>query len=114
MVGRAREALPQLFGLTPEQWDPPGMFALLREASPITYVTADDPPVLMIHQGPHRDLPEGLQWKTADAHSLHYGQLLGERISAVGGRAELLLQPAGQSSPAWVERALAFLQDVLQ
>ena len=114
LVGRAREAIPQLLGTTPEEWGTPRFAALLREASPISFVSADDPPVLIVHTEPLKELPAEPDWKTPDVHSILYGQLLEQRIKSVGGQAELISQPAGSAASAWVERALAFVSDVMK
>jgi acetyl esterase/lipase len=57
--GRAHEhpALSKLFGLSPDELDSPRAHKLYEEASPINYVTADDPPVFLLYQEPRDPLP---------------------------------------------------------
>jgi beta-galactosidase len=114
MAGRAREALPQLFGCAPDEWDSPRIEALVREASPLTYVSADDPPVLMIHTDGEMQLPDDPDWKTANAHSALFGLVLKERMETVGGHAEMIFEPLGDDPPQWVDRAYGFVQHVFQ
>jgi acetyl esterase/lipase len=57
--GRAHEhqALPKLYGLAPEEMDTAKAYELFELASPINYVTADDPPVFMYYSEPNEPLP---------------------------------------------------------
>jgi acetyl esterase len=57
--GRAYQhpALPQLYGLKPDELDSPRAHQLYEAASPINYVTADDPPVFMYYTEPNAPLP---------------------------------------------------------
>jgi len=57
--GRAHEhpALPELYGLGPDELDSPRAIKMYEEASPINYVTADDPPVFLYYQEPKGPLP---------------------------------------------------------
>lgn len=57
--GRAHEhpALPLLWGLIPEQMESPGADRVFRDVSPISYLTADDPPVWAVYREPFGDLP---------------------------------------------------------
>jgi hypothetical protein len=77
-------------------------------------VSADDPPVLIVHTEPLKELPDGPDWETPDVHSILFGQLLEQRIKSVGGRAELVSQPIGTAPSTWVERAAAFVGEVLK
>ena len=57
--GRAHEhpALGPFYGIAPEDADKPAAHALYEAASPITYLTADDPPTWMFYSEPDVELP---------------------------------------------------------
>ena len=58
--GRAHEhvALKPLFGVTsPAESDTPRIHRLYEEASPLNYVSSDDPPVILFYSEPNAPLP---------------------------------------------------------
>jgi acetyl esterase len=57
--GRAHEhpALPLFYGLKSDELDTPRAHKLYEEASPINYVTPDDPPVFLFYTEPKGPLP---------------------------------------------------------
>jgi len=54
---RRHPALLPFYGLKPGELDTPRAHKLYERASPITYVSADDPPVWMFYSEPNEDLP---------------------------------------------------------
>jgi len=79
--GRAHEhpALLPFYGLKPEETDTPRAHKLYEEASPITYVSADDPPVFMFYTEPNRPLPPGAR-PGQGIHHPRFGEILKERL----------------------------------
>jgi len=61
--GRAHEhpALMPFYGLKPDELDSPRAHKMYDEASPINYVTPDDPPVFLFYNEPKGPLPDNAQ-----------------------------------------------------
>jgi len=81
--GRAYKdgALKQLYGLPPEwDWDTAEvseeLSALMKDASPITHLTQDDPPVFLFHRK--------RQERTGDIHHANFGRYLKKAMDALG------------------------------
>jgi acetyl esterase len=55
------------FGLTPDEAETPEGLRLFAEASPINYLSADDPPVFAFHHGP-KDVPDDISVNDAVHH----------------------------------------------
>jgi len=81
--GRAAEhpALPPFYGLTEEDFGDPSEEAQARfeAASPDQYVTADDPPALLIYGAPKGPLPPDAA-PGRGIHHLHFGYYLAARL----------------------------------
>jgi acetyl esterase len=69
------------FGLTPEVAREPAGLKLFVEASPLTYLTPDDPPVFAFHHGP-KDVPTDITVDDA-VHHFNSGVHLKQRMNAV-------------------------------
>ena len=71
------------FGLAPAESDTPKAHQLYVAASPINFVTADDPPVIAFYSEPRGPLPANP--KPSDgAHHINFGYKLKERMDALG------------------------------
>jgi acetyl esterase/lipase len=82
-------ALLPFYGLTREEIDTPRARALFEAASPINYLTADDPPVFLFYG---EDPPVPLPADAPEAVVIHHSQLgvvLKEKMQALGIRCEL-------------------------
>jgi acetyl esterase/lipase len=69
------------FGLTPEQAETSDGLRQFVEASPINYLTADDPPVFAFHHGP-KDVPADISVTDA-VHHYNSGVHLKQRMDAL-------------------------------
>ncbi len=82
------QAFAAFFGTTPAAYNSTTeQQALIRAASPVFYVTPDDPPGLIIHQSPaelsgpdHPPVPATIN----DPHSAWFGALLADQMAAAG------------------------------
>jgi acetyl esterase/lipase len=76
------------FGLTPDEARSPEAAKLFIEASPLTYLTADDPPVHAFHFGPKTVAPD---ISINDAvHHYNFGVNLKQRMDELGLECELV------------------------
>jgi len=85
-VGAAAARHPALlpfYGLTPEESDSPRAHRLFEEAAPITFLTADDPPVYAFYSEPRGPLPADAK-DGQGAHHINFGLKLKERMDALG------------------------------
>ncbi len=82
--GRAHKhpALPQFYGLKPGQIDWPRARRLFEEASPITHVSAGDPPVFMFYREPDVPLPADAR-PGQGIHHPRFGKILKEKLDAL-------------------------------
>jgi acetyl esterase/lipase len=82
--GRAHEhpALLPFYGRKPEELDSPRAHKLFEEASPITYVTADDPPVFLFYNEPKGPLPPDAR-PGQGIHHPRFGEVLKEKLDAL-------------------------------
>ena len=75
-------AVAQLYGLKPDELDTPKAHRMYVAASPINFLTADDPPVFLYYSGssapPAPDAPAGI-----GIHHPKFGQVLKERMDAL-------------------------------
>ncbi|MFT5469729.1 MAG: acetyl esterase/lipase [Verrucomicrobiales bacterium] len=78
------EALPPFYGIEPKaNWDTPEIHALMEDASAITHLTKDDPPVYMIYgrgDVPVDDKTNAGVW----VHHVRLGLKLKEAMEAIG------------------------------
>jgi acetyl esterase/lipase len=83
--GRAHEhpALATFYGLKDRELDTPRAHTLYEEASPITYATADDPPVVLFYSEPDRPLPTGAP-PGRGIHHPRFGAVLKARLEPMG------------------------------
>jgi acetyl esterase/lipase len=79
--GRAHEhaALGLLYGLKADELDSPKAHKLYEEASPINYVSADDPPVFLFYNEPKGPLPENAK-PGQGIHHPNFGVALKEKL----------------------------------
>jgi acetyl esterase/lipase len=83
--GRAHEhpALPAFYGLKPDELDTPRAHQLYEEASPINYVTADDPPAFLFYTDPKGPLPPNAG-PGVGIHHPKFGEALKEKLDPLG------------------------------
>lgn len=83
--GRAHEhpALAGFYGLEPEEFDTPKAYKLYEAASPISYVTADDPPVFLFYSEPKGPLPPDAK-PGQGIHHINFGIKLKEKLDPLG------------------------------
>ncbi len=79
--GRAHEhpALQPFYGLKDDELDSPRAYKLYEAASPINYLSADDPPVYMFYSEPKGPLPDDAQ-PGQGIHHVKFGEALKERM----------------------------------
>src|SRR5262245_12751610 len=79
--GRAHEhpALAPLYGLKEDERDTPRAHKLYEEASPINYLTADDPPVFLFYNEPKGPLPADAR-PGQGIHHPKFGEALKEKM----------------------------------
>lgn len=80
--GRAHEhpALLPFYGLKLEEVDLPRAHKLYEEASPMTYISTDDPPVLLFYTEPNEPMSDTAQ-PGAGIHHPRFGFALRERLA---------------------------------
>jgi acetyl esterase/lipase len=79
--GRAHEhpALLPFYGIKADEIDSPKAHKLYEEASPINYVTKDDPPVFLYYNEPHGPLPADAK-PGQGIHHPKFGEMLKEKM----------------------------------
>jgi acetyl esterase/lipase len=79
--GRAHEhpALMPFYGLKADELDTPKAHKMYEEASPINYVTPDDPPVFLYYSEPKGPLPENAG-PGQGIHHPKFGEVLKEKL----------------------------------
>lgn len=82
--GRAHEhpALEGFYGLTRAELDTPRAYKLYEDASPITHLTAGDPPVLAFYSEPRGPLPADAK-PGQGIHHINFGHFLKEKMDAL-------------------------------
>ncbi|MEX2140133.1 MAG: alpha/beta hydrolase [Pirellulales bacterium] len=97
------------FGLTPEQVNTPAGLKRFVEASPLSYLTADDPPVYAFHHGP-KEVPTDISVTDA-VHHYNSGVHLKERMDQLKLECVLVnihdVKDGDGGPAAFVERRLA-------
>jgi acetyl esterase len=84
------------FGITPAEAAGPEGQKLFKEASPITYLTKDDPPVWAIYTVP--DKPLTAESTTSEAiHHPNFGKILKEEMDKLGIECKLRHKDDGQN-----------------
>ena len=76
-------ALQPFFGLKEDELDTPKAHKLYEAASPITYLTKDDPPVFLYYQEPKGPLPADAR-PGQGIHHPNFGVLLKEKMDPLG------------------------------
>jgi acetyl esterase/lipase len=112
------QAFANLFATTPELYNQtPHQQALLKDASPVFYVTPDDPPAMIVHPGPaelsgpnHPPIPETIN----DPHSAWFGVLLADKMEAASIRIVRYIGPeVGQHPDQDSQAIISFLRQCL-
>jgi acetyl esterase len=75
-------ALQGFYGLNDDELDSPRAHKLYDEASPIKYLTADDPPAFLFYNEPNRPLPADAR-PGAGIHHPKFGEKLKEKMDAL-------------------------------
>lgn len=84
------------FGITPEQANTPEGQKLFKDASPITYLTKDDPPVWAMYSVPDKPLTN--ESSVSDAiHHPNFGKILKEEMDKLGIECKLRHKDDGQN-----------------
>jgi acetyl esterase/lipase len=83
--GRAHEhpALMPFYGLKADELDTPKAHKLYEQASPMTYLTKDDPPVFLFYSEPKGPLPPDAQ-PGQGIHHPKFGEALKEKMDPLG------------------------------
>jgi acetyl esterase len=83
--GRAHEhpSLLPFYGITAEEIDTPRAYELYEKASPINYVTKDDPPVFLFYSEPKGPLPEDAK-PGQGIHHPKFGIYLKKKMEPLG------------------------------
>lgn len=104
--GRAHEhrALAGFYGLKPDEFDSDRAHKLYEDASPITHLTAGDPPVLAFYNEPKGPLPPDAQ-PGQGIHHPNFGTYLKERMDKLNIECRLLHQ---DERPDLVREVVAF------
>jgi acetyl esterase/lipase len=85
----SHSALLPFYGLPREQFDTPRAHELFEAASPLTYLTADDPPAFLFYaEGPPVPLPADAP-ENLVIHHAQLGAVLKEKMQALGIRCEV-------------------------
>ncbi|HLV01420.1 MAG TPA: alpha/beta hydrolase [Acidobacteriota bacterium] len=71
------------YGISAEEIDSPEAYRLYEQAAPITYVTADDPPVLLTYGFPNEEVDENSSLDLV-VHHPKFGIALKERLDGIG------------------------------
>jgi acetyl esterase/lipase len=93
-------ALGGFYGLTPEEFDSPKAHELYEAASPINFLTADDPPVMLFYSEADQPLPANAP-PGAGIHHPIFGKKLKEKMQGLNlecvltHRTEYANDPAG-------------------
>ena len=84
--GRAHEhpALREFYGIKSDaEMDSPGIHKLFEEASPINYVSSDDPPAILFYAEPDKPLPADAK-PGQGIHHPRFGRVLKSRLDTLG------------------------------
>ncbi|MFZ2643719.1 MAG: alpha/beta hydrolase fold domain-containing protein [Verrucomicrobiia bacterium] len=112
--GRAWEhpALVKLFGLnSTRDFEKPEMKAIMDDASAITHLTRDDPPVVMLYGEPDEPLPADCK-PGQGIHHPKFGHILKEKMDALGIECVYRHSADGAQPPA-SQAFVRFLRDHL-
>jgi acetyl esterase/lipase len=85
----------RFYGITAQEIDTPKAYALYEQASPITYLTADDPPAFLNYGLPNEPVTEKTPLDVM-LHHPRFGIALKERMDKVG--IECIVQYEGDAS----------------
>ena len=107
--GKKNDLHPSMFGFydikSVDELATPRVKALIREASALSFVTPDDPPMMLIYKGPLTRAPDNAD-RAVRMHHSRFGEALREKYEALG--LECVLHYDGQPAPAGAE--VAFLK----
>jgi acetyl esterase/lipase len=85
-------ALAAFYGVGPDGWNTERLFRLYEETSPITYLTADDPPVFLYYGMANDPIPPDAS-PDIRIHHPHLGFYLKERMDRLGIECVIHLAP---------------------
>lgn len=86
LIGEAaarHPALEPFYGLKGDELKTERAYGLFRDASPVSHLTADDPPVLLFYSEPDQPLPADAKPGTG-IHHPRFGRFLKERMDKLG------------------------------
>ena len=100
---------PAFFGISPAEFNSPRAQALFREASPVTYLSKDDPPAWLYYDEPDVDVPPNAR-PGAGIHHPRFGYYLRDRCVPLGLTCEIRLATDYQDVRGAANEQFAFLQ----
>ena len=107
----SHSALLPFYGLRPEEFGTAKAYALFEAASPINYLSADDPPAFLFYgEGPPVPLPADAP-ENLVIHHAQFGVVLKERMQALGLRSEVrTVAGAGRRDATFTEMLQLFAE----
>jgi len=104
-------ALETLYGLKGEELKTARAYRLFEDASPITHLSAGDPPVFMFYSEPNEPLPPDAK-PGAGIHHPRFGFFLKERMDKLGIECQVRLREeyGGDRTPQMFRDMVAFFQ----
>lgn len=100
---------PVFFGLSPSEFNSPRARVLFREASPVTYLSKDDPPAWLYYDEPDVDLPPNAR-PGAGIHHPRFGAHLREQCIPLHLICEIRLATDYQDIRGAANEQFAFLR----
>ena len=95
----------------PEDFTDPEKIRLFEEASPLYYITADDPPVFMYYDQRNIPLPAGCSGAQY-AHHPQLGILLKDKLDSLGVECHIRLREDTPEGPPFDELVALFSSEV--
>lgn len=100
---------PHFFGIPPAESETPRAREVYRQASPITYLTRDDPPAWLYYSEPDVDVPANARPGTG-IHHPRFGRYLRERCLPLGLTCEVRLATDYQDTRGAAVEQFEFLR----
>lgn len=105
-------ALPAFYGMASiDEVNDPKYFPLYKDASPISHLTKDDPPVLLFYKQPDKPLPPGNSPRE-HIHHPKFGRYLKEKADPLGVSVTIRLRDDWSTSQAFFDGFADFFSGV--